>query len=104
MVSLMCFLTLVLPFCVPTAESKLFVPDPQPPPPADPDDLAVNSARGTGGGLASEFGFGTELTIPLGGDLFSTEQSVTSQEVPVTGSRESARWLLYVWILANLIY
>jgi|GEM_PF-3470538 len=107
MICLMCFLTLVLPFCVPTAESKLFLPEPPAPPPsdgADPDDVAVNTARNPGGDLPGEYGFGTELFVVIGGDLFSTGQRVTSQEVPVAGSRDSARWLLLVWILASRIY
>ena len=108
LICLMCFLTLVLPFCVPTAESKLFLPDPPIPPPgsdgADPDDVAVNSSRGPGGGWTGEFGFGTEQSAVMGGNFSVTEQGVTSQEVPVAGSRDSARWLLFLWILISQIY
>ena len=113
LVGLMCFLTLVLPFCVPSAESKVFLPGggaagnppPPPPPPADPDDIAVNSAGGAGGGLAGGFGFGSEKCVVIGGDLMGTEQCTPSQEVPVASKgRDSTRWLLLVWMWASQLY
>jgi hypothetical protein len=110
LVSLMYFLTLVLPFCVPSADSRPFLPGPGDPPPppeggsnkADPDDVAVNSARGTGGGLAGSFGFGNEHSVIMDGASVGTGQRTASQEEPVTSiGRDSARWLLLVWVLAS---
>jgi hypothetical protein len=107
LVSLTCFLTLVLPFCVPSAEAKVFLPGPPPPPPnggngADPDDIAVNTARGTGGKLIGGYGFGQEQCVLMDEASVATELGKPLQEGPVriTG-RDSARWLLLVWVLAS---
>ena len=122
LVSLTCFLTLVLPFCVPPAESRMFVSgggsggdrpslgegtggNPPPPPPADPDDIAVNSARGTGGGVVGGYGFGNEKCVIMAGTVMTTEQVSPFKEVPVASTgRDSARWLLLVWVLASQLY
>ena len=111
LVSLMYFLTLVLPFCVPSAESRVFLPgrggSPPPPPQgglegADPDDVAVNSAGGTGGGLVGSFGFGNEHAVIIDGTSVGRVQRIPSQGEPVTSTgRDSARWLLLVWVLAS---
>jgi hypothetical protein len=111
LVCLMCFLTLVLPFCVPSAESRVLLPSGRggvPPPPtpgsddADPDDIAVNSARGTGGGLGGGFGFGSETCVVIAGAWVGTEKCMPLEEVPVASTgRDSARWLLLVWVLAS---
>jgi hypothetical protein len=108
LVSLMYFLTLVLPFCVPSAESRVFLPGPPPPPPqgtsddADPDDVAVNSARGTGGGLVGTFGLGNEHSVIMDGASVGAAKRTLSREELVTSiGRDSARWLLLVWVLAS---
>jgi len=111
LVSLTCFLTLVLPFCVPTAESKVFLPpaggennDPPPPPPADPDDVAVNSARG-GGGITGGYGFGNETISIIAGATVDIGQGTAPLEAPVASiGRDSTRWLLFVWLVTGQLY
>ncbi|MCX5801723.1 MAG: hypothetical protein NTX17_10085 [Candidatus Eisenbacteria bacterium] len=110
LVSLMCFLTLVLPFCVPPAESRWTSPGGgradkglPPPPAADPDDIAVNTARGIGEELPGGFGFGNEACVVISGELTSTEQSTPFTEAPEASlGLNGTRWsLLLVWILAR---
>jgi hypothetical protein len=100
LVTLVCFLALVLPFWVPSVGSKVLLPggEGDDPESADPDDIAVNSSRGgTGTGDRGEYevGEGRCVFIAAEGDPSSEEASAAST------CRDSDRWLFLVWSLTR---
>jgi hypothetical protein len=94
LVTIVCFLALVLPFWVPSVGSKVLLPDGPPGEGADPDDIAVNSSKdGTGGGKDGEFELGDGRSV-----VMTTEGESSVEEVSaVSVRRDSDRWLWLVW-------
>ncbi len=100
LVAFACLLTLTLPFCVPSVESKVFLPggnnDPPPQPggggDADPDDIAVNSGRDSGSAGKGTYSLGDEHYL-----VFLTEEYADSGEEQAANVRpENARLLWLV--------
>lgn len=99
LVTIVCFLALVLPFWVPSVGSKVLLPEgPSGPEGADPDDIAVNSSRGgTGTVEKGEFELGDGRCV-----VITTEGGPSSEEASgVSTRRDSDRWLWLVWSLTR---
>lgn len=105
LVAFACLLTLFLPFCVPSVESKVILPhgtSSSPPPNpggqegGDPDDIAVNSPIGsTGIGGWGTFRLGDEHSVIV----WTEEYAVSREEQVVDARRENARLL---WLVLRL--
>jgi len=105
LVAFACLLTMSLPFCVPSVESKVLLPGGSDPPPgtgggegADPDDIAINSSL-VDNGLIGEgaFAFGDEHCT-----VIWTEEYACPREERVANSRTgNAQWLLLVLRVAR---
>ena len=107
LVAFACLLTLFLPFCVPSVESKVILPGadgttgPPDPPGAsdqggDPDDIAINSPMGGTGMLGgSAFRVGEQDGVTV----WTEEYAVSREEQVVDARRENARLL---WLVLRL--
>ncbi len=109
LVALACLLTLYIPFCVPSVESKVILPGTDgatgPPEPGggdeggDPDDIAINSPMGgTGmfGGTAFRIGDESSVIVWTEGYAVSREEQVLNTR------REDVRLLWLVLKVAGL--
>jgi len=110
LVAFACLLTLCLPFCVPSVESKVILPGTDgttgpPDPPGgsdqggDPDDIAINSPMGGTGMLG-----GTAFRVgeQHGAIVWTEEYAVSREEQVVNVRRENARLLWLVLKMAGL--
>lgn len=104
--TLACLLTLFLPFCVPSVESKVILPggDAANPPPepgggddgGDPDDIAINSPLGGGGVFGgTAFRLGDDHSVVV----WTEEYAVSREEQVLNARREDARW---VWLVLRV--
>jgi len=108
LVALACLLTLYLPFCVPSVESKVILPgtgggtetpDPGSDEGGDPDDIAINSPMGgmdVFGGAT--FRVGEERSVVV----WTEEYAVSREEQVFSARRENARMLWLVLKVAGL--